>query len=403
MIEKIQIVDYRSCIDTSFELQPSLSVLIGPNGSGKTTILNSFLLLRQLVLETRRRHDEESATDECSIKVWFSIGGKRVIFNSTISLFTEADNSDIIVNSEDLWYAKDFTGDGKRIKFPLRFASQFAGARRAHFLFVDDGNWSAGHGGLPGAFQKPLIAISSFLSEMKYYSASQFTNPAECPVSFEVERTGRFTRSIGMERGHTRFLSDLYRAFVARDSSGYDEFVSVIGPGGIGLVTDIGFQEIIASSVDFRVRSGGTVKELKREKTLIVPQFTIGKNVLSPSQLSEGTFKTITLLFYVMTEKSSVLLIEEPEVCVHHGLLSSIVELIKEYSKQKQIVVSTHSDYVLDKLEPKSVYAVSRDLEKGTAIRNIAASMTSRELAALKDYLDHEGNLGEYWRHGGLE
>ena len=58
---------------------------------------------------------------------------------------------------------------------------------------------------------------------------------------------------------------------------------------------------------------------------LVVPQFVIGTNALSPNDFSEGTFKTITLLFYLMTEKSSALLIEEPEVCVHHGLLSSIV------------------------------------------------------------------------------
>ena len=73
--------------------------------------------------------------------------------------------------------------------------------------------------------------------------------------------------------------------------------------------------------IDYRVRSGGRVRELKREKILVIPQFAVGRNVLSPSQLSEGTFKTITLLFYVMTERSSALLIEEPEVCVHHDLL----------------------------------------------------------------------------------
>ncbi|MFW9998379.1 MAG: AAA family ATPase, partial [Candidatus Odinarchaeota archaeon] len=39
MIKRIQIQDYRSCLDTSFDFHPNLSVLIGPNGSGKTNIL----------------------------------------------------------------------------------------------------------------------------------------------------------------------------------------------------------------------------------------------------------------------------------------------------------------------------------------------------------------------------
>ncbi len=135
----------------------------------------------------------------------------------------------------------------------------------------------------------------------------------------------------------------------------------------------------------------------------MIPQFVIGSNVLSPSQLSEGTFKTITLLFYLMTEQSSALLIEEPEVCVHHGLLSSIVELIKTYSKQKQIIVSTHSDFVLDQIEPRHVYKVTRTTTAGTKVAQIAKTMSSQELVALRNYLDTEGNLGEYWRHGGFD
>ncbi|MFH1300664.1 MAG: AAA family ATPase, partial [Planctomycetota bacterium] len=162
-------------------------------------------------------------------------------------------------------------------------------------------------------------------------------------------------------------------------------------------------KEILTSSIDYKVRTGGGVHELKREKILVVPQFVIGRNNLSPSQLSEGTFKTITLLFYLMTEQSSALLIEEPEVCVHHGLLSSIVELIKTYSKHKQIIVSTHSDFVLDQVEPRNVYKVERDPEAGTRVSQITKSMSANELAALKKYLKTEGNLGEYWRHGGFE
>ena len=29
--------------------------------------------------------------------------------------------------------------------------------------------------------------------------------------------------------------------------------------------------------------------------------------------------------------------------------------------------------------------------------------MTSKEFSALRNYLQHEGNLGDYWREGGLE
>jgi hypothetical protein len=66
------------------------------------------------------------------------------------------------------------------------------------------------------------------------------------------------------------------------------------------------------------------------------------------------------------------------------------------------VIISTHSDYVLDHVEPENVYSVSFDKKIGTVVRHIPKAMSRREFAALKDYLAQEGNLGEYWRAGGL-
>ena len=82
-----------------------------------------------------------------------------------------------------------------------------------------------------------------------------------------------------------------------------------------------------------------------------------------------------------MTGKSRILLIEEPKVCVHHGLLSSIMELILNYSHNKQIIVSTHSDFVLDRVQRRHVYRVTRG-EVGTKVVQVARTMSSRGLGA---------------------
>jgi predicted ATPase len=147
---------------------------------------------------------------------------------------------------------------------------------------------------------------------------------------------------------------------------------------------------------------GGKVERRKRNRLLVIPQFRLGKQKLSPNQLSEGTFKTLALLFHLITDDATAVLIEEPEVCVHHGLLSSILELIKTASHRKQIILSTHSDYVLDHVSPENVFQISFDKAKGTVARHVPKSMTAREYAALREYLASEGNLGEYWREGGL-
>jgi predicted ATPase len=79
-----------------------------------------------------------------------------------------------------------------------------------------------------------------------------------------------------------------------------------------------------------------------------------------------------------------------------------VLELIKSSSRAKQIVLSTHSDYVLDHVKPENVYRVAFERSGGTIVRHVPEAMTAEEFSALRDYLEKEGNLGEYWREGGL-
>jgi len=408
MITRLEISNYRSCLKCSFDLQPNLSVLIGPNSSGKTNIMNAVLLLRKLKEQRGYVREEEEVTGKSKLKVFFNVGGKKAILTAAIGSYTDESNTDVVVVSRQSWYMKDFTGDAKRVNIPLFLVENLAQPRRqsrelilydGRFMWQDERYLAAPQ--ISKMVWKVLTTISRFISGMRYYSASQFTNPGRCPVSFEIETEG--TRSRGLRlRGHRKFLYDLFTAF-KKNTAGYQQFFDIIGPNGIGLIEKIDFKSLVTSSVEYSVRSGGRFRKRAREKMIVIPQFTVGRDELSPNQLSEGTFKTITLLFYLVTEASSLLLIEEPEVCVHHGLLASIVELIKTYSRDKQIILSTHSDFVLDKVSTSNVYKVSSTSREGTKVTHIPKSMSRRELAALKEYLETEGNLGEYWKHGGLE
>ena len=418
MLRKLQLRNYRSCVDTTFELQPDLSVLIGPNGSGKTNILSGLVLLRRLLEQDQRHHlEHETPTGECVLKAWFEVEGKTAILTANIALYTDERNNDILVSSEQSWYAKDFVGNRALLKVPLNVALRISGLRPTEYRFYDDdilvfvdktlGRIMRAPGFPRGEKTKPAVTaigkIANWVNGITYYSASQFINLAACPVSIEVDSTGhRMPRARQRENTATRFLFDLYSAYkVGADS--YKGFDGIIGPPGIHLIDKLSFNELPTSSVDYTVRVGGQARERRLEKLLVVPQFQIGKDTLSPNQLSLGTFKTIALLFYLLTENRTLLLLEEPEVCVHHGLLASILELVKTESSHQQIVISTHSDLVVDHVEPRSMYVVMRSEVGDTSVSSLTKSMSAKDLAALRDYLKSEGTLGEYWKHGAFE
>jgi hypothetical protein len=358
------------------------------------------MLLNKLASEDSfHRQYRKVASVSPAIEAVFKRGTTEARLRASIELRTDETNSDIVRASKQRWVIESRNGAIARSNRPLAFGERSDN----YFLWsrLERESESSDSAELPKWAHQALARFTTFCKGLKYYGASEFTNPASCPVSFEIQGVGGVHRPARL-RGHARLLYSIYAASRAESTERYRQFIDTVGPDGLRLISDIKFREIPTSSSNLSVRVGGKIEIVKRRKLLIVPQFIIGKQKLSPNQLSEGTFKTLALLFHTITGESTALLIEEPEVCVHHGLLASVLELIKSYSQEKQIILSTHSDYVLDHVAPENVFRVTLDKIKGTQARSIPKTMPAKELAALRLYLEREGNLGEFWREGGL-
>jgi ABC-type lipoprotein export system ATPase subunit len=406
-ILKIIIKNYRSCKETVFEPNDKLSVLIGPNGSGKTNVLSAIRLLQALCLKgVRRNESEEPFSSSSEIVVHYDVDGLKVIYQAQINIVTSEKNLDEIAGAEEVWWVPGPNGRRRKVGISSSFLYDITATKNLPGLWLKgDGRkhfneWLKLHGFPPDTLNL-LEKIVSFVSKITYYSASQFTNPGSAPVSFEVESEAKRRFGISIT-GHKKLLFDIYQEYLKK-SEKFSEFMDLVGPPGIHLIDSIEFEEIKMSSSSYSVMTGGKVVSREKTNLLVVPRIGMGGNTLSPSQLSEGTFKTLALIFCLVTDKSTILMIEEPEVCVHHGLLSSIVELIKIYSNEKQILVSTHSDSLLDRVGIENVFKVQHTPTDGTMLSSIRKNMSAREITALRDYLENEGSLGEYWKHGDLE
>lgn len=113
------------------------------------------------------------------------------------------------------------------------------------------------------------------------------------------------------------------------------------------------------------------VKDLKIEeftdKSLIFKikeQYTKNYNNYIPSSLiSDGTVNIIALLIALYFENESLTVIEEPERNIHPYLISKIIEMMKEASTNKQIIVTTHNPEMVKYANLEDILLISRNKE----------------------------------------
>lgn len=410
-LKTIAIINYRSCQETMFSLHPELSVLIGKNGSGKTNILNAILLLKKLANVKPWLPQQKERGNQSGLMVEFTCGDRSVSYRALVNYIWHPSNVENVVNAEEHWRFGGNT-ESSWVSFPLAWAHQTeveAQFKRERLKIILKHQYAVegkkGDPYIPSKDELDLMcSIGEFMQRIKYYSASQFTAPSESPSYIELEGDKVTWTPPYAGRGgpHAKFLLDLYKTSTDKPNH-YRRFLYLVGKEGIGLVDRIKFHPIHLPASEFEVRTGGKIEQKKLRRDFIVPQFIIDSSTLSPSQLSEGTFRTLALLFYLSTDSNNMLLFEEPEVCVHHGLLGSVMELIKNYAVNKQIVMTTHSDFVLDKVMPENLFLVKKLLRKGTVVTHLPKAMSARNYVALKEYLGNTGNLGEYWRQTNFE
>ena len=111
-------------------------------------------------------------------------------------------------------------------------------------------------------------------------------------------------------------------------------------------------------------------------------------------RLSDGTLRWLALLVILLNPTPApVTCIEEPELGLHPDAIHVLADLLVEASTRTQLIVTTHSDALLDAFtDTPDVVCVCEKVEGSTVIRRLDKEQLS---VWLKDY-----SLGHLWMSG---
>ncbi|MBI3763209.1 MAG: AAA family ATPase [Chloroflexi bacterium] len=146
-------------------------------------------------------------------------------------------------------------------------------------------------------------------------------------------------------------------------------------------------RDLYEGLTDFDVSiEGGTVQVF----------FTEGEYTIPATRLSDGTLRYLCLLAVLCDPEPPPLIgIEEPELGLHPDILPKLADLMVEASQRTQLIITTHSDVLVDAFTERPEYVVVCEKHTG---QTVMKRLEAKQLALwLEKY-----RLGELWTRGEL-
>ncbi len=378
MIEEIHLKNYRSCKDVKIRFGSPFMALIGKNAAGKTNTLKGIkaasVCWSPHLINRAMLPDGEIPQKGFGAKFIFNIGGKKSIYEykyyGTEKLYVK-DSLKVKKNKE-----KSVTIFEKKSQFKLEILNSKAEIYlpsdfSALSFFIDIFSQDGDH-----ELKREMKGHRKILKEVfeRIYGITYYDNNIS---EIRVEPTNL----ISFPEKNGQNLSYKFDELYKKDTENFNEFKEIFI--SLGLVNNI--------------------KRIKKEdpftRSSIYWLFNVhNMGELEFNQLSQGTKRMIHLLFCLFYDKSSLMMIEEPETSVHWGLLVKFLDILQQYGHKKRILISTHSEQILNKLQPEQLIYIY--IENGcTKTRYI----TGKTLKTIRKYMDEVGTLGEYATSGELE
>lgn len=349
--EKLTLQEFKSFSQAEMTLG-RFTVLVGPNASGKTTVLEALHYLTQL---------PRKAAGEV-----FS-GPRRPVHLRRKS----ADPS-------------------RQTKVSLEWGAEPVGVS---FSFEDDG-----HEGLRAKTESrrgptTIAGVDQSISKqigggvLLHLDPAMLEKPAysddEVPrVEFDGE-------------GLPAVLAHLYLA----DKEAFDRIIDALR----SVVSSVRNVRVGREKVPYKPRSfGDAEREIQIQGSALIFDMASGSGIPAHA-VSEGTLLTLGLLTVVLGPKErrpQLILVDELERGLHPRAVADLVSNLRKVLEEnpgQQIVATTHSPFVLNSLEPTEVWLTAGDDSGSSVLRRLADHPRATRLSQILKTGELWSALGEEW------
>lgn len=170
----------------------------------------------------------------------------------------------------------------------------------------------------------------------------------------------------------------------------FEELKQLVGQNGLSILSDINIE-----ALQLPLTLSGTEARSETAKTTIY--FVSFNPTGDPRRrqayggMSFGTRRLLRILVSLIFDKSSLMLIEQPEDGIHPGLLHKLIPLLKTYSDLGQVILASHSPMVFNRLNPEEIRLVEM---KGAA--TTLRALSAKEIRGAERYISEDGPLSDY-------
>lgn len=392
-LTSVQINHYKSLSEVHLDNLQPLTLLVGANGTGKSNLVDALRFLRDMVVDgldsamKRRggimmvRQYSPDTPYEMSIKIYFT----ETIDEETRSETFESSYEITIQSVEEGIYLIKRESMEQHSKFEFVSISRNEIGHVTRLVSYPSGTPSQ-----PNSISAPkhefdvpinisfLFAylllendkIVEFISQLRF--SSIFPNTLREPSRPDADQ-------ILKESG-------VNWASVVKSLSKNEE-----GRHALARIIEM-MQVVMPTLQDISVLSVGS--------SYLVPQFHVkdGETVhaFDPLQLSDGTLRIFGILLALyQTPQPPFIALEEPEQTIHPAILTMLAEAFREVSERTQLLITSHSPYLVDQFQPEEIRIVSMQDGKTRVSPIKAAQVKSvkENLISLQELMVAEGLL----------